>query len=113
MAKAEKANAKASKEPSKIQLFLMDMLLPMFLTYGRTGAKDAIDKAIAEDLDGSTADLVKTANVSLYPVTDTVLENWAEKSKTKVDDKFIADLKGLQEDLAKDGGYELPNLDTD
>lgn len=102
-----------AKNPSGFQIFLGEMLLPMFLQYGKEGAKTAIQKAIDEDLDGSTSDLVKTANVALYPVTDTVLENWAVKSKTKIDDKTVAQLKQLQEELAEDGGYELPNIDED
>src|SRR5688572_27391224 len=102
-----------AKSPSGFQIFLGEMLLPMFLQYGKEGAKTAIQKAIAEDTDGSTGDLVKTANVALYPVTDTVLENWAEKTKTKIDDKTVAQLKELQEELAFDGSYELPNIDND
>lgn len=101
------------KKPSGFQIFLGEMLVPMFLQYGKEGAKTAIQNAIAEDTDGSTGDLVKTANVSLYPVTDTVLENWAAKSKTKLDDKAIGQMKQLQEELAEEGGYELPNLDED
>jgi hypothetical protein len=101
----------ADKQPSGFQMFLGEMLLPMFLQYGKTGAKTAIQKAIAEDTDTSTADLVKTANVALYPVTDTVFENWAAKSKTKIDDKAVGEIKELQEELADEGGYTLPNLD--
>lgn len=101
------------KKPSGFQTFLAEMLLPMFLQYGKEGAKSAIQKAIAEDIDGSTSDLVKTANVALYPVTDTVFENFAAKSKTKIDDKAIAQIKQLQEELAEEGGYELPNIDED
>lgn len=100
-----------AKQPSGFQLFLGEMLLPMFLQYGKEGAKTAIQKAIAEDTDSSTSDLVKTANVALYPVTDTVFENWATKSKTKIDDKAVAEVKELQEELADEGGYQLPNLD--
>lgn len=96
-----------------IGLFLGEMVLPMFLKYGKDEAKLAIQKAIDEDEDGSTAEMVKTANVSLYPVIDTVIENHAAKTKTKIDDKTVAELKALQEELAEDGGYELPNIDED
>lgn len=102
-----------AKTPSGFQIFLGEMLLPMFLQYGKEGSKVAIQKSIDDDEDGSTGDLVKTANVALYPVTDTVLENWAAKTKTKIDDKTVQELKELQEELAYDGGYELPNIDED
>lgn len=102
-----------TKAPNGFQIFLGEMLIPMFLLYGKSGAKSAIQKAIAEDDDTSTADMIKLANTSLYPVVDTVLENHAMKTKTKIDDKTVAELKSLQEELASDGGYELPNLDDD
>lgn len=103
----------ANKKPSAIHNFLAEMLFPMFLLYGKQGSKTAIQKAIAADEDGSTANMVKLANISLYPVVDTILENWAAKTKTPLDDKTVDELKELQEELAAEGGYELPNLDDD
>lgn len=97
----------------KLGLFLGEIVLPLFLEYGKEGAKTAITKAIAEDEDDSTATMVKTANISLYPVMDTVIENYAAKTKTPLDDKAVKEIKELQEELAIEGGYELPNIDDD
>lgn len=96
-----------------VGLFLGEMILPMFLKYGKEETKAALQKAMDEDEDGSTAVMIKTANVSLYPAVDTVIENYAAKTKTKIDDKAVDELKALQEELAVEGGYELPNLDND
>ena len=102
-----------AKKPSGFQMFLANLVLPMFLEYGKEGAKTAISGAIAADTseDQHVANLVKTANVSLYPVMDTVIEDWATKTKTQIDDKAVDEIKELQEELAKEGGYTLPNLD--
>lgn len=99
------------KKPNGFQIFLGEMLLPMFLQYGKEGAKTAIQNAIDEDEDQSTAEMIRLANISLYPVVDTVLENYAARTKTKIDDKTVGQMKQLQEELASDGGYDLPDLD--
>lgn len=87
------------------------MALPMILQYGKIAAVTALQKAIDES--EKHKEMIRLALVSVYPVIDTVLEDAAFRSKTKVDDKVVTDLKGLCEDLSAANGWELQNLDED
>lgn len=104
-----------TKKPSGFQMFLLELALPLLLKYGKDSAQASLQNEIDSDTseDGHKKNMIKLAFTSVYPVIDTVLEDTALKSKTKVDDKVVADLKSLCEDLADANGWELPNLDDD
>lgn len=100
-----------AKKPSGLQLFLLEMVLPKFLLYGKDAAKTALQKAHDESQQGKV--LIETAIVAVYPVIDVYLEAAAEKTKTPIDDKTVDELKSLCEELASDNGFELQNMDED
>lgn len=99
-----------AKSPSGFQMFLLELALPMILNYGKTSAVTALQKAIDES--ENNKEMIKLAATSLYPVVDTVLEDTALKSRTKVDDKVVTELKEIIETIAFDNEWELPNLDA-
>lgn len=101
----------AEKKPSGFVIFLLEMALPMILQYGKLAAVNALQTAA--DTNPKAKEMIRLAIVSIYPVIDTVLEDAAFRSKTKVDDKVVTDLKGLCEDLAAANTWELQNLDGD
>lgn len=97
------------KKPSGFQMFLLELALPMILNYGKDAAVQALQKAIDEG--EKQKEMIRLASVSLYPVVDTVLEDAALRSKTKVDDKTVAQLKQIIEEIAENNEWDLPNLD--
>ena len=110
-AKKSVAKKSSKKFPSGISVFLLEMILPAFLRYGRDAAKEALQNAHDESEEGKQ--MIQTATVAVYPVIDTYIESAVTKTKTHIDDKTVAELKGLCEELAADNGFELPNLDND
>lgn len=100
-----------AKNPSGFQLFLLELALPMILNYGKSAAVEALQKAIDEG--EKQKEMIRLGMTSLYPVVDTVLEDAALKSKTKVDDKVVTELKEIIEETSANNGWELPNLDED
>lgn len=55
----------------------------------------------------------RTALTALYPIIDVQVETITDASKNKIDDAFVAAIKGAIEESAKVNGLELPNLDND
>lgn len=100
-----------SKKPSGFSLFLLELVLPAFLRYGKDATKVELQKAYNESEKGKT--LITTAITAAYPAIDVYLETAASGSKTQIDDKAVAELKALCEEFAADNGFELQNLDND
>lgn len=98
-----------AKSPSGFQMFLLELALPMILNYGKQAAVTALQKSIDES--EKNKEMIRLAATSLYPVVDTVLEDAALKSRTKVDDKTVNELKEIIEQVAFDNEWDLPNLD--
>lgn len=87
---------------------ILGFVLPKVLDIGGDELKKLLDKAYAEN-----PELIKTTVVSLYPFIDVYVEKYATQSKTKLDDKAVAELMETVEAFAAENEIELPNLDED
>lgn len=87
---------------------LLGIILPSVLAIGGVKLLEFMEKAYTEN-----PELVKTTVVSLYPFVDVYVEKYAAQSKTKYDDKAVAELMRTVETFAGLHGITLPNLDAD
>ena len=88
--------------------FLLQMLLPTFIAFGKTATL-----AFGQKLHDSHPASFKRVLETLYPIIDVELEKYAAETANKVDDEVVADLKEVCEKLAAANGITLPNLDND
>jgi len=88
--------------------FLLQMLLPTFMIYGKVKAIE-----FGQKLHDSNPEACKRVLETVYPLIDVELEKFAAESENKVDDQVVADLKEVFETVAAANGIELPNLDKD
>jgi hypothetical protein len=87
---------------------LLGLILPSVLAIGGAKLLEFMEKAYKEN-----PDLVRTTVVSLYPFIDVYVEKYAAESKTKYDDKAVAELMRTVETFAGLHQITLPNLDND
>lgn len=103
------------KKVSKIFKFLLSFFQPQIEYYLAEYTAKGIERArqILEDSYSKSAELTTNLLMIGYPFVDTIIEDWAKKTKTPYDDQLVVTLKTLLEEFAASKGLTLPNLDAD
>ena len=92
-----------------VELPLDSALAPLVQLGAKIGTKLTID-AVEKKLGLRSASLYV---VEMYPVVDTIVEDYVEGTPSALDDAAKNGTKQALEEWAKDHNIELPNLDED
>lgn len=90
----------------------MNIFLSAAISIVESAGKEEILKAIQKWYDKDPKTVTRIIE-SAYPVIDIEVENYVEKTKSKVDNRIVASLKEICEIVAENNDFELPNLDKD